>query len=372
MKVTINSNDLKNALKDLALVKTNKLTMEVLQHYKAEIKRGYLFLSITDLDVEIVRMIDIASCNYSERLEFLIPRIALEKFSKAQESNRPISIEVDSLLNITLNCDGTLSRIPVKDTVSDFPIVEKGYEMIIDSLTLQADKLHEALNNISFSMGKKDVRFYLNGALFEFMNDELAIVSCDGHRLSIDKLSVCNSVNNQSIIPDHAIKQLVKLTKNTNELLTISITEKCLIIHSNALSITIKLIDGKFPDYRRVIPNNHSKKVTVNRQELLTGLKKIEPFTNSKYKGMRLTVIKNLIEVQAFNEDKMETTTTINCESNLEDFEIGFHLPYIKEALASSNVENVTIELENALSSGAIKEAINNSNRLMVVHPMRL
>ncbi len=229
-------------------------------------------------------------------------------------------------------------------------------------------------------MANQDVRYYLNGLLFEIYNNELRLIATDGHRLAYscfdnltNLINIPNDTTQQVIVPRKAITELNRLLSDAEEMLKITLSANHLNVIFNSLYFTTKLIDGRFPDYQRVIPPKELciKNIIADRHALKQSLSRIAVLSTEKYKAARLEFSSNQLIAVVHNPEQEEAEEHLQINYSGEDFTIGFNVGYLVDALNAINEDQVILSLTDANNSCLIG-ALNDDYTKYVVMPMRL
>ncbi|MEN8250886.1 MAG: DNA polymerase III subunit beta, partial [Bacteroidota bacterium] len=238
----------------------------------------------------------------------------------------------------------------------------------------QESYLKNLIRHTIFAMAQQDVRYYLNGMLFEVSSNSLRSVATDGHRLALsDKQKQKQNIDSlfQIIIPRKTVLEL-------NRLLTFSDTEIGIDISSNhirfylpTITLTSKLIDGRYPDYLRVIPDELSKNICINRQQLKTALQRVSILSNEKYKGIQFEFSTNKLLLNAHNPEHESASETIDIEYPYEDLSIGFNVLYVLDILNTVESDDVIFNLHDENVSALIHSEMDEDTKYVIM-PMRL
>jgi DNA polymerase-3 subunit beta len=222
-------------------------------------------------------------------------------------------------------------------------------------------------------MAQQDVRYYLNGLMLEPAAGVLRAVATDGHRLAMCALQaeVGEEVEQQVIVPRKGVQELHRLLDEADSPVQIEIGTNHIRITTDELRFTSKLIDGRFPDYQRVIPKNADKQLTINRDLLRQALTRTSILSNEKYRGIRLDISKNNIKIQAHNPEQEEAVEEIDAVYDDDPLVIGFNVTYLLDVLNAISTENVEMFLNDANSSALINKPGSDDCRYVVM-PMRL
>lgn len=253
---------------------------------------------------------------------------------------------------------------------ADFPTIESWQNEIEFSIA------HKALKGLieasQFAMASQDVRYYLNGMLFEFCGGLLKAVATDGHRLALSQYALQQQVSDtQIIVPRKGVLEMLKLLDLGDELCSISVGENNIRVANSQVIFTCKLVDGRFPDYNRVIPRNIDKYLTVDKNELKQAFTRAAILSNEKFRGVRLLLSTNLLTITANNPEQEQAEELLDIEYQGGELEIGFNVSYILDVLNNYRGEQVTLCLGDSNSSALIEDKANY-DALHVVMPMRL
>jgi DNA polymerase-3 subunit beta len=221
-------------------------------------------------------------------------------------------------------------------------------------------------------MAQQDVRYYLNGLLLETSKKRVRAVATDGHRLALCDLYIENQevTSGQVIVPRKGVLELHRLL-GTGENVALAIGNNHIQANLDGIRFTSKLIDGRFPDYERVIPSAEASTLTADRESLRASLQRAAILSNEKYRGVRLELGKGTLTIQANNPDQEEARDELEVDYRGQAIEIGFNVTYLLDALAATDGEQVEIDFVDANSSCLIRSS-KTSNAKYVVMPMRL
>ncbi|PSJ41232.1 DNA polymerase III subunit beta [Zobellella endophytica] len=260
-----------------------------------------------------------------------------------------------------------LSTLPA----TDFPNIEDwSSELEFDINQLALKKLIESTQ---FSMAIQDVRYYLNGMLFETDGQWLRTVATDGHRLATCQRQLLEHElpAQQVIVPRKGVLELSKLLEHEDQNVRLQIGKSNLRAVTSGFIFTSKLVDGRFPDYRRVLPRECDKTLICGREELKQAFSRAAILSNEKFRGVRLNMQDQTLKITANNPEQEEAEEMLDVEYQGSELEIGFNVSYVLDVLGTLKSDQVKISLKDASSSGLI-EAEDNGDALYVVMPMRL
>jgi DNA polymerase-3 subunit beta len=254
---------------------------------------------------------------------------------------------------------------------ADFPTLEAKESN--DSLTLPQGTIKELIDRVAFAMAVQDVRFYLNGMLFDLRSDSLRAVATDGHRLALCQAPIDQrtGAERQILLPRKAVLELQRLLETSDEPVTLELGRSHVRLRRPDVVFTSNLIDGRFPDYEAVMPIGADKHVQVERDVLRDALSRAAILSNEKYRGVRLEVSPGQLRIVAHNAEQEEAVEECAAESNTDGLQISFNVTYVLDALASLRGERVELRLRDGNSSCLIADAGDDRAR-HVIMPMRM
>jgi DNA polymerase-3 subunit beta len=261
----------------------------------------------------------------------------------------------------------TLQTLPAED----FPLVQEaanfGPVFSIPQKTLKA-----LLSQVSFSMAVHDIRYYLNGILFVAEGKQLSLVATDGHRLAFSSATLDVEVPRQEVIlPRKTVLDMQRLLSDKEGAIDMQFAGNQAKFSFEGMEFVTKLVEGKFPDYNRVIPKNHKNIITLGRTTLLASLQRTAILTSEKFKGVRLNIEPGTLRVASNNAEQEEAVDELDIDYAGDAIEIGFNVTYLIDALANMNQDMVKIELADSNSS-ALLTIPDDAAFKYVVMPMRI
>jgi len=221
-------------------------------------------------------------------------------------------------------------------------------------------------------MANQDVRYYLNGMLFEVADGQLRVVATDGHRLAtaIEDAQVSGDLT-QVIVPRKGVLELNRLLSDSDETVELQIGSNHIRAKVADYIFTSKLVEGKFPDYHRVIPRNNDKIIIADRLELRQVFLRASILSNEKYRGVRLILANGMLQVFANNPEQEEAEESVLVQYQGENLEVGFNVSYLLDVLGVVNSQEVRISLNDATASALVEESDSHAAQYVVM-PMRL
>jgi DNA polymerase-3 subunit beta len=228
------------------------------------------------------------------------------------------------------------------------------------------------LGFVQYAMAQQDIRYYLNGLLLVAKGNELRMVATDGHRLAYAAETLPDTpAPIEVILPRKTVLELSRQLADNDEPLEITLTPTQARFSFGSIELVSKLIDGKFPDYERVIPQHHSKLIKLSRDTLLHSLLRAAILTNEKFRGVRLVLSPGSLKIISSNAEQEEAQEEIEIDYNGDGLDVGFNVTYLLDVL--NNVSNETIELHLAdANSSALFVLPGNDTFKYVVMPMRI
>jgi DNA polymerase-3 subunit beta len=340
-------------------------TMPILSHVLLTLEDNRLSMTATDLEVELVA---VAEVDAKAAGETTVPGRKLFDIVRAL----PDGCKVDFALSggrVTVKAGRSRFTLATL-AAADFPVVEE----IADghSVAVSQSDLHWLIEKTQFSMAQQDVRYYLNGLLLEAEGQTLRAVATDGHRLALAEIELKAKTGKQEqvIVPRKGVMELNRLLDGDGEL-SVVLGRNHVRVETEGTRLTSKLIDGRFPEYGRVIPEKSTGVVKAGRAELRQALQRTAILANEKYRGVRLELSENNLVISANNPEQEEATETVAVEYSGAEVEIGFNVNYLLDALGAVEGETIELHLTDGNSSCVVRG--NEKERTKyVVMPMRL
>lgn len=366
MKFQIEKETLLDPLQQIIGAVEKRQTMPALSNVLIRTTENSLTLTATDLEIELVSQIGIV---VDEPGEITVPARKLLDICK--------SLPSEALINFTVNDTKALvqsgrSRFSLATLpANDFPALDainSIYEFEISQKTLR-----DIIDKTAFAMAQQDVRYYLNGLMLEISSNYLRAVATDGHRLAYCEKETNADIADikQVILPRKGVLELIRLLSDSDDMVKIILGSNHLQVEFNQLRLTSKLIDGRFPDYNRVMPTDGDNVITADRDQLRQALIRASILSNEKYRGIRLTLENNLIKLQAQNPDQEEADVELEVVYPGDDIEIGFNVNYMLDVLNVTNSDMVQAALRDSNSSFLLTYP-DQEDCKYVIMPMRL
>lgn len=366
MKIKISREVLLPVLQAANNVVERRQTLPILSNLLFVVEGDRLQLTATDMEVELICAVDISSAKPGSTA---VPARKLFDICRALPAEAELVLEDDG------------SKIKVTSGRSRFSLATMGAEEFPGIGSFEAaiefevgsEVLSDLMESTHFAMAHQDVRYYLNGLLLEMDNNRIRAVATDGHRLALtDKvIDLKLSVPRQCILPRKGVLEIVRLLNGPAETVKLKVGENHLSVTAGGQTLTTKLVDGRFPDYERVIPRESTHPIIAQRESLRAGLGRASILSNEKFRGIRLIMKKNLLTAVAHNPEQEEAQEEVEIGYDGDTLEVGFNVSYLLDVLGVMRSESVRIDLLDAASSCLMRTPDDDSSRYVVM-PMRL
>ena len=371
MKFSVSKETLVKQLQMVVGVVERRQTLPILANVLISLKDGELALTGTDLEVEIVsRAASEVGAEVSAQIT--VPARKLLDICRSLPDGVDIKFSTNDKGRVVITSGRsrfTLSTLPAEE----FPNVEDGAETY--EFSLPAKNLKHLIDSTSFAMAHQDVRYYLNGMLWEVNGSTLNGVATDGHRLAISSIDLPNASPNttpvQIILPRKGVVELSRLLVDEGDI-TISLGEAHLRVRGSDFHFTSKLVDGAYPDYDRVLPKGGTLVIRGDRDGLRQAFSRAAILSNEKYRGVRLLLSENLLNIVANNPEQEEAQEEVVVGYAGGELEVGFNVNYILDVLNTLGGEEVVFILTDANSSALIQDPADEAGSSYVIMPMRL
>lgn len=370
MQFSISREKLLQPLQSISGAVEKRQTLPILSHIFIDVsEQNSLTLIGTDLEVEIKMVLPLDADSTAGTTT--IPARKFFDLSKALANDSDVNLSVDESRAVVRSGKSrfTLSTL----SADDFPRVAELNEAASINELSQAT-LKSLLQKTQFSMAMQDVRYYLNGLLLELEGSEIRFVATDGHRLAYARRSMERDYGEkrQVIIPRKAVQELMRLLDESDELVSILIGSNHLQVSLGELTITTKLIDGRYPDYDRVIPKEGDRTLVTDKSEFRNAISRVSILSNEKYRGIRMAMSEETVAIHANNPDQEEAEEELQVSYRGVPMEIGFNSAYMIDALSVVDEAEVTLYFIDENSSSLIHTENGENEYKFVVMPMRL
>ncbi len=365
MRFSLQREALLKPLAQVVNVVERRQTLPVLANLLLQVEDARISLTGTDLEVEMIAR---AEAQDTEVGETTIPARKFFDIVRALPDGSKITV-TQSGDKITVQAGRSrfsLSSLPA----NDFPSIDE--VDATEHVQVPESSLKELIDRTAFAMAQQDVRYYLNGLLFDLRDSSLRCVATDGHRLALCEAPLEEGgQKRQIIVPRKGVQELQRLLEGGDRVLDLELGRSHIRVKRDDVTFTSKLIDGRFPDYEAVIPIGADKQVKVDREALRAALQRAAILSNEKYRGVRVEVSPGQMRIQTNNPEQEEAQEDVEAETKVDGLAIGFNVTYLLDALTALRDEQVILSMRDANSSALVQEAGNERSR-HVVMPLRL
>ncbi len=355
-------------------------TLPILANVLLEQKNGSLHVTATDLEMQITAKSEMTGTD---------GQAITVGARKLQDLLRALPDDVH------LNVDATGNKMTVKAgrsrfnlqtlAAADYPRIGVSSEQI-HSLTLPQKDLRALFKHVEFAMAQQDIRYYLNGMLLVIGGGTLQAVATDGHRLAWASIAVDGAMptsappsaedvgepaRQEVILPRKTVLEVGKLLSDSTEPATIELLANQVRFRFGNIELVSKVVDGKFPDFNRVIPVGHSKHIETSRTELLAALQRAAILSNEKFRGVRVVLGTDQLKIICTNSEQEEAEEELAVDYQGDSLDIGFNITYLVDALSNLDVDKVRFAFGDAGSS-ALVTMPDRDDYKYVVMPMRI
>lgn len=366
MQMKINREILLKPLINVTGIVERRHTLPILSNLLIEAKDNTIQLTATDLEMQISLKVE------SHIQEALSTTISAKKFLDICRS-LPEAADIDMISNDSrMTVKAGKSRFNLQTLpAADYPLMSK-----VDSNAIQINisqlEFKRLLKQVEFAMAQQDIRYYLNGLLLEVNENNLNLVGTDGHRLSFTSTTLNQSYEKTEVIlPRKTVIELIKLLEDNDEEVIIEIATGQVNFTFGEINLISKVIDGKFPDYDRVIPVGHDNMFTANRIQVLTAMQRASILSNEKYRGIRMVLNNNNLKLISTNTEQEEAEEELEIDYSQESLDIGFNVTYLIDVLNNTQQEMINFSFADANSSCLITIPEDDKYKYVVM-PMRI
>ena len=341
-------------------------TLPILANVLLEQKDGRLFVTATDLEMQITANSELGS---KQDQAVTVGARKLQDLLRALPEDSSLTVDT-AAGKMTVRAGRSrfnLQTLPA----ADYPRIGLSQEQQ-QTIALPQRDFRGLLKLAEFAMAQQDIRYYLNGMLLVIDKGSLQAVATDGHRLSYASIAVAGSYSRQEVIlPRKTVLELGKLLEDSDAELTIDLLTNQVRFRFSNIELVSKVVDGKFPDYNRVIPSGHSKQIDLSRAELLQALQRAAILSNEKFRGVRLVLATDQLKIICTNSEQEEAEEELEIAYKGEPLDIGFNITYLLDVLHNLAADRVVLALGDANSSALITMPERGDYKYVVM-PMRI
>jgi DNA polymerase-3 subunit beta len=366
MKFSIQREILLQPISQVVGVVERRQTLPVLANFLISVQGNRLSVTGTDMEVELITSV---KADVQQEGEITVPARKLVDIVRMLPEGVKITavLEGDKLTISSGRGRYTLATLPA----TEFPATDQVETLEI--VKIQEGTLKNLLDKTSFAMANQDVRYYLNGLLFDFHDKQLSTVATDGHRLAVCDLDSDLGVtgDRQLIVPRKGVLELSRMLSDGDETVELALGKNHVRLVKGNSIFTSKLIDGRFPEYGAVIPKGTDRHIKIDKAGFTQALQRASILSNEKYRGVRLEASGNAVKIIAHNPQHEEAVEELEAELNFDQIAIGFNVTYLLDALTAIEADTVLMELKDANSSCLISAESGSFDR-HVVMPLKL
>ncbi len=370
MQISITKQQLLKPLHIACSIVDKKTTSPILNNILIECQNNQLRFITNDTEIQISHVLT------TENVSDFSTTVAAKKFfdiiKLLNDGVIDFDVQEHKIIIQQQKSRFELHTLPSKD----FPLMASKIDDTV-SVSITPKQFKHQLNHVAFCMAMQDVRYYLNGMLLKIENQQLILVTTDGHRLACSKAQcqIDPNINKEIIIPRKTVIELLRLIedKDNDEPIKIEIHAQQITFHFMHTQLISKLIDGKFPDYKRIIPENHPHIINTNRQEFSLGLQRAAILTHDKLRAARFIFKEDCLTLLANNGENEEVKEEVSIMNYAGDIlEISFNIAYWMDVINMLKQDNLNIHINDVKSSAVINTGDNIHAYQYVVMPMRI
>ncbi|HZV62970.1 MAG TPA: DNA polymerase III subunit beta [Methylophilaceae bacterium] len=367
MNIKINRDTLLKPLSAVTGIVERRHTLPILSNLLVEATPDRIVLTATDLEMQISLAVE---TDVGGELSTTISAKKLLDICRSLPENAEMNLTpLDSRIQVKAGKSRfNLQTLPA----ADYPVMSRINGSAQAIIKISQGLLKNLFKQVEFAMAQQDIRYYLNGLLFEVNANRLNVVGTDGHRLSFTSTELAQNYEKQELIlPRKTVLELIKLLNDSDEEVTIEVAQGQVNFTFNDIRLISKVIDGKFPDYTRVIPSRHQLSFTVDRLTILLSMQRASILSNEKYRGIRMVLNKDSLRLISTNSEQEEAEEELEISYAGEPLDIGFNVTYLIDVLNNVDSENVAFSFADANSS-CLVTVPDNTDYKYVVMPMRI
>jgi len=368
--IETNKETLLKPLQTITGIIEHRHTLPILSNVLIERKNKEILYVATNLEIQITTTTKDSTTTNEEICSVTVGAKKLQDILRALPDKTQVTLETEEnrLLVKAGRSRFNLQTLPAKD----FPKLPESNELL-KKITIEQGELKSLLLLVQYAMAQKDIRYYLNGLLLVMEENYLKAIATDGHRLGFSLISLKVSQEKKEIIlPRKAVIELTKQLKDNEEPVLIEILKNQIrFIFSNVVLVS-KVVEGKFPDYNRVIPTGYHRQIEVNRLLLLQTLQRASILSNEKFRGVRLILTTGNLRIVCSNNEQEEAQEELEVKYEGDALDIGFNISYLLDVLNNVTSETVQCSFGDDANSSALFTIPNNDNFKYVVMPMRI
>ncbi|MHB8622448.1 MAG: DNA polymerase III subunit beta [Sulfuricaulis sp.] len=366
MQINLNREELLKPLSYVAGIVERRQALPVLSYVLLRQQEGELTLTGTDLEIEVIAKIKQA---VGSSAEMTLPARKLFDICRALPANAELTIKQDGDKAVVKSGKSrfALTTVPV----TDFPYIQP--PQWEQALTITQKDLKALFEQTNFCMAQQDVRYYLNGLLLELSETKLRAVATDGHRMALSEIDLekGSKGDRQVIVPRKGVQEMMRLLSDSADIVEVKFGMNHLRAQTGDLIFTSKLIDGRYPDYTKVIPQAQSILLNLSREAFKETLSRVAILSSEKYRGVRLSISNKGLRITAHNPEQEEAQEEVSTDYAGNEIEIGFNVNYMIDAVSALHSNEIIFGL-NDPNSSCMLYSPDSKHPQYVIMPMRL
>lgn len=349
-----------------------KNTVPILANVKIESKAGELLLTATDMDIVAISKV---SANIKQEGAITVPAQLFYDIVRKIPDGSQIDIKLDeNATTLFVKYGKSDFKLPCL-SADDYPVISE--DEANNQLTITAENLLKIIDKTRFAISNDETRYYLNGIYFHTTEEEkgmLKAVTTDGHRLALAKTPVSEefSMEKGIIIPKKTVNEIKRILDNSNEEVSLSLSSNKMKLVSGSNTLISKLIDGDFPDYKRVIPQGNDKNVSIDKKALSAAIDRVSTIATDKHRSVKISIKDNLANLQVQTAEGGAAHDEIMVKYEGEELETGFNSRYLLDILGQIEGDNINIKFKDGASPSIIQSEKDADASLYVLMPIRV
>jgi DNA polymerase-3 subunit beta len=353
-------------LQSVAGIVERRHTLPILANVLLEQKDGRLHVTATDLEMQITAVAELPG---KDGQATTVGARKLQDLLRALPDDATLNVEASGN-RMTVRAGRSRFNLQTL-AAADYPRISLGQEQL-QTLSLPQKDLRALFRLAEFAMAQQDIRYYLNGMLLVVDKGSLQAVATDGHRLSWASIPVAGDYARQEVIlPRKTVLELSKLLADGDDPVTLDILANQVRFRFSSVELVSKVVDGKFPDYNRVIPSGHTKSFAIDRATLLAALQRAAILSNEKFRGVRLVLADDELKIICTNSEQEEAEEQLEVPYKGDGLDIGFNITYLLDVLQNVGSDTVQLAFGDANSSALITMPGRDDYKYVVM-PMRI
>jgi DNA polymerase-3 subunit beta len=326
-------------------------------------------LTTTDIEIQIKTSLEIEIEGDDAQLTVNAKKILDILKALPDDKDVKLSLAENKLSVASGKSKFNLQTLPA----NDFPQIKSTGDFVKE-IKLTQKVFKELIGKAYYSMAVQDIRYYLNGLLIISENNQLSVVATDGHRLAFSGVTIESDLGakKEIILPRKTVMELQRLLSETDDELKIDLNDTQIRFSFNNTELTSKLVEGKFPDYQKVIPQNYTKHIEINRTLLQQSLQRVAILSNEKFKGVRCLVDNNSMKITSTNTDQENALEELDITYESDALDLGFNVSYLLDVLSHQKAENIVLNLGDTANQSVLITTQEDASFKYVVMPMRI